>query len=46
MAEKVVDVFLKDSLVASYPVAWDMLNAPISDQDFIGLAKDAMREDG
>ena len=37
MAEKVVDVFLKDSLVASYPVAWDMLNAPISDQDFIGL---------
>ena len=46
MAEKVVDVFLKDSLVASYPVAWDMLNAQISDQDFIGLAKDAMREDG
>jgi|HubBroStandDraft_3_1064219.scaffolds.fasta_scaffold82530_4 hypothetical protein len=46
MAEKVVDVFLRDKLVASYPVAWDMLNSPISDQDFIGLARDSMREDG
>jgi hypothetical protein len=46
MAEKVVDVFLKDRLVASYPVALGMLNGPTADQDYIELAKDAMREDG
>jgi hypothetical protein len=46
MAEKVVDVFLKDRLVASYPVVLDMVNAATSEQDFIELAKDSMREDG
>jgi hypothetical protein len=46
MAEKVVDVFLRDRLVVSYPVVLNMLNAAISDQDFIGLAKESMREDG
>lgn len=42
---KVVDVFLEDQLVASYPVAFAMLNSPTSEQDFIELAKDAMREE-
>jgi hypothetical protein len=46
MAEKVVDVFLRDKLVASYPVVLDMLNATISEQDFIELARDSMQEDG
>jgi hypothetical protein len=46
MAERIVDVFLKDKLVASYPVAGDMLSATISDRDFIDLAKNVMREDG
>jgi hypothetical protein len=46
MAEKVADVFLRDKLVASYPVVLDMLNAAISEQDFIGLARNSMREDG
>ena len=41
----VVDVFLKDRLVASYPVTFTMLNGRASEQDLINLAKDAMRED-
>jgi hypothetical protein len=46
MAEKVVDVVLRDRLVASYPVVLDRLNAALSEQDFIGLARDSMRENG
>ena len=46
MAEKVVDVFLKDKLVASYSLVLDMLNAAISEQDFIELARDCMQENG
>jgi hypothetical protein len=46
MAEKVVDVFLRDKLMASYPVVLNMLNAAISEQDFFELARDSMREDG
>ena len=46
MAEKVVDVVLRDRLVASYPVVLNRLNAAISEQDFIGLAGDSMRENG
>jgi hypothetical protein len=42
MAEKIVDVFLKDRLVASYPVTFGMLNGPTADRDYIKLAKDAM----
>ena len=36
MAEKFVDVFLRDKLVASYPVVLDKLSAAISERDFIG----------
>jgi hypothetical protein len=46
MAEKVVDVFLKDSLVASYLVVVDRLDVAISEQDFIELARSAMQENG
>jgi hypothetical protein len=46
MAEKVVDVLLRDELMASYPVVLNMLNAAISEHDFIELATDSMREDG
>ena len=46
MAEKVVDVVLRDRLVASYPVVLNRLNAAISEQDFIGLARDSLRKDG
>jgi hypothetical protein len=46
MAEKVVDVVLRDRLVASYPIVLDRLNAALSEQDFIGLARDSMRENG
>jgi hypothetical protein len=44
--KKIVDVFLKDRLVGSYPVTRKMLNAPISDRDYIELAKSCMRENG
>ena len=46
MAERIVDVFLKDKLVTSYTVLWNMLNAPVSERDFIELAQESMREDG
>ena len=46
MAEKVVDVFLKDRLVASYPIVLDRLNVAMSEQDFIQLTRNSMREDG
>ena len=42
MGERIVDVFLKDALVASYPIVSDM---PISDRDFIDRAKECMRAD-
>ena len=32
--------------MASYPAVLDRLNGAISEQDFIGLAKDSMRKDG
>jgi hypothetical protein len=41
---KVVDVFLKDRLVASYPVNF-LLNGQGSEKDLINLVKDAMRDD-
>ena len=46
MAEKVVDVVLRERLVASYPVILDRLNAAMSEQDFIGLARASMQSDG
>jgi hypothetical protein len=46
MAEKVVDVFLKDRLVASYPIVLDRLNVAMSEQDFIELTRNSMLEDG
>jgi hypothetical protein len=42
---KIVDVFLKDELVESYEFAWDLLNAPLLDQDFVDRAKARMRDD-
>jgi hypothetical protein len=42
---KVVDVILRGQLKASYPVSFAMLNSPTAEQDFIGYAKEAMRDD-
>ena len=42
MVERIVDVFLTDRLVASYPIISDV---PISDRDFIDRAKECMRDD-
>jgi hypothetical protein len=46
VADKIVDVFLKDVLVQSYTVSWDMTHAPLFDQDFIDRARERMKADG
>ncbi|MPZ34472.1 MAG: hypothetical protein GEV13_26385 [Rhodospirillales bacterium] len=46
MAAKIVDVFLKDELVESYELLWNIVNAPLFDQDFIDRARARMRVDG
>jgi hypothetical protein len=46
VADKIVDVFLKDVLVQSYTVSWDMTRAPLFDQDFIDRARERMKADG
>ena len=46
MAEMVVDVFLRDRLVMSYPVVLDRLDVAISERDFIEIARDCMQENG
>ena len=46
MANKTVDVFLKDVLVQSYTVTWDMTHAPLFEQDFIDRARERMKADG
>jgi hypothetical protein len=46
VADRIVDVYLGGKRVASYPIRWAVMNQPpVRDQDFIDLAKDAMRED-
>jgi hypothetical protein len=46
MARKIVDVFLQDVLVESYELAWDIVHAPLFDQDFIDRARARMKADG
>lgn len=43
---RIVDIFLQDRLVASYTVSWRLLDAPISDGEFVALAKARLRDDG
>jgi hypothetical protein len=45
MAARIVDVFLKDVLVRTYELAWDITHAPAFDQDFIDRARQRMREE-
>lgn len=42
MAQKIVDVFLRDRLVASYPVVLT-LDRPVMDEDFVDRVKEQMR---
>ena len=46
MADKIVDVFLRDVLVRSYTMMWDMTHAPLFEQDFIDRARERMKADG
>ena len=43
---RVVDVFIADRLVRSYPVSWKLLNEPIIEQDAVELAQQAIKDDG
>lgn len=46
MVEKIVDVFEGGKLLESYTVIWNVRSPPTSIQDFVGLAKDCMRDNG
>jgi hypothetical protein len=41
--KKIVDVFIRDKLVASYPVIVALPEEPLSDQHFIERVKEQMR---
>jgi hypothetical protein len=43
---RVVDVFIADGLVRSYPVSWTLVSEPIIEQDAVELAQQAMKDDG
>ena len=46
MAARIVDVFLRDELVVSYELTWDIVNSPLFEQDFIDRARARMQVDG
>ena len=46
MADKIVDVFLRDVLVQAYAMAWDMTHSPLFEQDFIDRARERLKADG
>jgi len=46
VADKIVDVFLRDVLVRTYTMAWDITHAPLFDQDFIDRARERLKADG
>jgi hypothetical protein len=46
VAAKIVDVFLKDVLLRSYTLDWDIAHAPLFEQDFIDRARAQMLADG
>jgi hypothetical protein len=43
---RIVDVFIADRLVRSYPVSWTFRNNRIVEHDAIELARQAMKKDG
>jgi hypothetical protein len=45
MVRKIVDVFLQDKRIATYPVTWRDSKAPIPDSDFAERAKEALMND-
>jgi hypothetical protein len=46
VATKIVDVFLKDVLLRSYTLDWDVTYAPLFEQDFIDRTRLQMQADG
>jgi hypothetical protein len=46
VAARIVDVFLKDVLVRSYALDWDIVHTPLFDQDFIDRARERLKADG
>jgi hypothetical protein len=46
VADKIVDVFLRDVLVQTYTMAWDLTHTPLFEQDFIDRARERLKADG
>ena len=46
MTDWIVDVFIRDALVASYPIVLPEGSPGTSDQDFIEVVIDQMRQNG
>jgi hypothetical protein len=46
MPEKIVEVTHDGKIVARYPIVFNSLNAPVSEQEFISLAKHNLKADG
>jgi hypothetical protein len=46
MAERVVDVFLDDEFLVSYPIMLNSNDVPVKDWQFIERARQSMGEDG
>jgi hypothetical protein len=44
--DKIVDVFLDDELLISYPISLQDMSGSPTDADFIALAKENLSEDG
>ena len=43
---RIVDAFISDRLVGTYPVSWTLQDNPIIEQDAVELAREAMKRDG
>jgi hypothetical protein len=46
VAKRIVDVFLQDRLIASYPFVWREFRTPTPDSEFIDRAREIMRNRG
>lgn len=44
--KRTVDVYLDGDLLISYPINYGSVGAPVTDDDFIELARQNLREDG
>lgn len=46
MTLKVVEVVVENEVLISYDVVFDSINGPVTDGDFVALAKENLEQDG